>query len=322
MGKEQILFNHFLDGIYDAAWDLYDLNPLRCKKFKSNEVISLFRKFVSIVVARDPFWKNSSVVSYIYENKHGDRVLKELELKNQQYYLINDEYKTDDNYMDFFTPPMYSVCFCAVQASSSHGCGFDSSYWFSPQGPFYLNYLSVSSQMRGYYGESYYEEVIIPHMTIFKEAVVEILSLRKFSSEHVKHNLIALLKDTLNGGKLDECCLVITEVRKHELGDVYAKEISVIENTCKSIEASVKTASELKDSIDKVFDALEDKDYSLFSDGVINLDNNLLNNQMFMIHSLYEELKEQLRNFIKKLETTWTQVVFHYISHIIFEYYL
>lgn len=321
MKEEQILFNHFLCGINYVANDLYDMNPLKCKEFTHDEIISMFHKFESIVVSRDTFWKKSSEISYIYEDKHFCRVLKELELGNQQYYLINNGYETDDGYMHFFTPPMYSTCFCAVQASS-HGYGYDSSYCSSPQGPFYLNYLSVSSQMRKYYGEGYYEDVIIPHMAIFKKVIVEILSLKKFSHECVKINLIALLKDVLNEGNLDEYHHLIAVVKKHELGNVYAKEILSIENTCKSIEASVKRASKLKDSVDKVFDALENKDYSLFSKRVFKLNYKCiqLKKQTFIIYRQYKNLKERLKNFIKELETTWTQVVFLYVIILFFKF--
>ncbi len=313
MKKEQILFNHFLCDIYDAAGDFYDLRPLRCKKFAGSEIISLFKKFESIVVSKDSFWEKSSVISYIYEDKHSDKGLKELSLDNQQYYLLDDKYQTDD-FKSFFSPPIWDSCFCVIPGPG-HNSSYDSSYWFCPpRTPFYLNYLSILVQMRAYYGESYYERIIIPHMIIFKEAVVEVLSLKKFPFELIRKNTIALLKDTYEDGDLGGYYRSIDKIKKLKLDNSCPwvdTQISTIYNTCKTIEAHVKIASDLKSSLDNVFKALEDEDYSLFSEEVIKLGNNTLhqiNGKIFEIKNTYETLKNQLMKLIEIIEATWVQV--------------
>lgn len=175
----QLLFDHFMDGIDDAAYAFYDLHPLKCKEFKSSEVISLFREFESIVVSKDPFWKKSSRIKYILD----DGNLRELDLGNQSYYLVNGGYSTDTKW-EFFNP-MLDTYLCSTLEKKIKPYFESSDNYYKGPG-ICLRYLSVTSKMFEHYGEDSYKENIRPHTDIFKEAAIEIFSLKKLPVELIK----------------------------------------------------------------------------------------------------------------------------------------
>lgn len=211
--KEKVLFDHFLDGINQAASGLYDLHPLVCKEFSSTDVIRLFRQFES-KVCEDPFWEKSDEIMFI---KNKDK-LKRLDLQDEVYYILNEQYYTDTPY-EFFNATDKSW-FCPVSQTMPLWESHERYYRGSGIS---LRYVSLSGRFFKYYGKDFYMENIRPHTEIFKSAIVEIFELEKFPEDIIKKNKLKVLESS------------IAYALEHEESDYYIEKASEYLEVAKSI---------------------------------------------------------------------------------------
>jgi len=193
--KQKILFDHFMDGIEQAAHNLYDLHPLVCKKFSSVDVINLFRQFESKVSEKDPFWMKSDKLMFI----NGEGKLETLNLQNEIYFILNEGYCTDRSY-DFLNPTMHAF-FCP---SSQEGPLWESYQKYYDGTGVCLKYHTIAHREFKHYGENFYMKNIRPHTDIFKDVIVEIFGLKKFP------------ENVINKNKLEDLEFSITYRLEHE----------------------------------------------------------------------------------------------------------
>lgn len=185
--KKQILFDHFLAGIQQAAHDLYDLHPLVCKKFSCTEVVKLFRQFEA-KVCEDPFWEKSDEIMFI----NGDSKLEKLDFQNETYYILNGQYCTDTEWK-FFNATL-NAWFCPVSQPEP--------LWESCERLYdgvgiSLKYLSLAHRLFKYYGEDFYMKNIRPHTEIFKSTIVDIFGLKKFPEDIIEKNKLESLEGSI-----------------------------------------------------------------------------------------------------------------------------
>jgi len=182
--KEKILFDHFLDGIDQAAHDLYDLHPLVCKKFSSVDVINLFRQFEA-KVCEDPFWEKSDEIMFI----NGDSKLEKLDFQNETYYILNGQYCTDTEWK-FFNATL-NAWFCPVSQPEPLWESYERLY---DGVGISLKYLLLAHRFFKYYGEDFYVKNIRPHTDIFKDVIVEIFGLKNFPEKVISKNKLEKLE--------------------------------------------------------------------------------------------------------------------------------
>lgn len=190
--QQKILFDHFMDGINMAANDFYDLHPLVCKKYSSADILTMFSRFQNLVASKDPFWEVNNKLMFIMDLGS----LREVNLQNEIYYLINEEYRTDSVWMFFNSTSRASFC-PASQKSPS----FESSGSFYKGPGISLKYLSIASKLFKHYGENFYMEIVRPHTDVLRDAIVEILGLKKFPNKLIRKN-----KNEQFKGSLDFAC--------------------------------------------------------------------------------------------------------------------
>ena len=216
--ERKILFDHFLNGIHQAGYDLYDLHPLSCKKFSSLEVINLFRQFES-KVCENPFWEKSDKIMFI----NGKGKLEVLDLQNEEYYILNERYCTNTSW-DFFNSTFHAF-FCPVSQENPLWASYESCY---KGNGICLKYSSLASNSFKYYGEDFYMKNIRPHIEIFKTAIVDIFKLKKFPEEIIRKN------------KLEDLEFSIINALEHEEYDYYIEKaneyLEIAKNFCPELE--------------------------------------------------------------------------------------
>jgi hypothetical protein len=252
--KKQILFDHFLDGIRLAGYDLYDLHPIACKKFSSDDVVKLFRQFES-KVCEDPFWEKSDEIMFI----NGDSKLENLDFQNETYYILNDQYRTDTAY-EFFNANQRSW-FCPTSQARPHIQSCER--WYDGVGVS-LEYCSLSSRFFKYYGEDFYMKSIHPHTEIFKSAIVDIFGLKKFPEDIIKKNKLEDIEDDIAsaleteeydryiekaGEYLEVAKSICPELENHP---TYQEILSLNEDFKKIVERALASSKSLEEIITKV----------------------------------------------------------------------
>lgn len=177
-----------MNGIHNAAKDLYDLHPLVCKEFSSADVIKLFRQFESKVCEKDPFWMKSNKIMFI----NGDGKLEKLDFQNETYYILNDQYRTDTAWK--FFDATYDAWFCPVSQPEPLWESYERLY---DGVGISLKYLSLAHRLFKYYGEDFYMKNIRPHTEIFKSTIVDIFGLKKFPEDIIGKNKLESLEGSI-----------------------------------------------------------------------------------------------------------------------------
>ena len=255
--KKQILFDHFLDGIRLAANDLYDLHPLVCKKFSSDDVIKLFRQFEA-KVCEDPFWEKSDEIMFI----NGDSKLEKLDFQNETYYILNNQYKYNTDTAQNFFNATSDAWFCPVSQPKPLWESYERLY---DGVGISLNYGYIAHRLFRYYGEDFYMKNIRPHTEIFKSAIVDIFGLKKFPEDVIKKNKLEDIEDDITSALeteeydryiekaseyLEVANSICPELENHP---TYQEILSLNEDFKKIVERALSTSKSLyKEIIPKV----------------------------------------------------------------------